>query len=114
MITLTLRTKRVFRAVVRGGLPAGKALRLVLSERTQNDGPRIGIKVGEPKGTDQPVLHEGVPVTWVSAGVLEAHDGCTLDLEIEGFKGLGIGPGLPRAEHEIRSYGHARRETWHH
>ena len=106
MITLTLRTKRVFRTVGRSGLPEGQALRLVLTGRTKDGGPRVGISVGEPKGTDLPVLHEGEPVALVSAGVMKAHDGCVLDLEEEWPKGVGAATGLPYARRETRSYRH--------
>jgi hypothetical protein len=75
VITLTLVTKTVFRTVGRSGLPGGKALRLVL-DGCGEDGPsRVGIMVGEPEGMDQPVIHEGEPVAWISAGVTEATTG---------------------------------------
>jgi hypothetical protein len=75
VVTLTLGTKRVFRNVARSGLPDGKALRLVLAGRTKDGGPRVGIRLGEPRGTDRQVLHEGETVAWVSAGVIEAYAG---------------------------------------
>jgi len=106
VITLTLRTKRVFRTVGRSGLPEGQALRVVLTGRTKAGGPRVTIKVGEPKATDRPVMHEGVPVAWVSSAVMKAHDGCVLDLEEEWPEAVGIATGLPYARRETRSYRH--------
>ena len=106
MITLTLRTKRVFRAVGRSGLPEGQTLRLVLTGHTKDGGPRVGIRVGEPKATDRPVMHEGAPVAWVSAGVMKSHEGCVLDLEEEWPEGVGVATGLPDARREPRSYRH--------
>jgi len=109
---LTLVTKTVFRTVGRSGLPGGKALRLVL-DGCGEDGPsRVGIMVGEPEGMDQPVIHEGEPVAWISAGVTEAYDGCVLDLEAahKGTpKGVGVAFGLPNARRDTRSYGHLPR-----
>ena len=90
MVTLTLGTKRVFRNLARSGLPDGKALRLVLAGRTKDGGPRVGIRLGESRGTDRPVLHEGEAVAWVSAGVMEAYAGGVLSLEKEWPKGAGI------------------------
>jgi hypothetical protein len=40
-----------------------------------------GISVGAPEDTDRAVIHEGEPVTWVSAEVVDAYDGWVLDLE---------------------------------
>jgi len=82
VIALTLGAKRVFRAVGRAALPEGEALRLVLDGRNNEDGgPEVGISVGKPEHTDRAVIHEGEPVAWVSAEVMETHDGCVLDLE---------------------------------
>jgi hypothetical protein len=107
VITLTLRTKRVFRTVVRSGLPEGKALRLVLRRRTKDGGLRVGIKVDEPEYTDLPVFHEGETIAWVSVGVMEACDGHVLDLEEEWPKGADVAVGTSKARRATRSYRHS-------
>jgi hypothetical protein len=92
VIALTLGAKRVFRAVGRAALPDGEALRLVLDGRNNEDGgPEVGsISVGKPEHTDRAVIHEGEPVAWASAEVIETHDGCVLDLERLGCGRVGL------------------------
>ena len=91
MIILTLGAKRVFRAVGRAALPEGEALRLVLDGRNNEEGgPEVSISIGKPKDTDRAVIHEREPVAWVSAGVMEAYDGCVLDLERLGSGRVGL------------------------
>ena len=102
MITLTLQTKRVFQTIGRKGLPEGKSLRLVRAGRTKDGDPRVGITVGEPEVTDRPVIHEGSPVAWVSARVMEAFDGCILALEEEVPEGVGVVTGAPDARRKDR------------
>jgi hypothetical protein len=103
MIALTLGAKRVFRAVRRAALPEGEALRLVLDVRNNEDGgPEVSISVGTPEDTDRAVIHEGEPVAWVSAEVVDVHDECVLDLEQlrPGRAGLRGGWALP-VEHPM-------------
>lgn len=91
MIALTLGAKRVFRAVGRAALPEGEALRLVLDGRNnEHSGIGVGMSVGTPEDTDRAVIHEGEPVAWVSAKVVDAHDGCVLDLEHLGSGRVGL------------------------
>jgi hypothetical protein len=94
VIALTLGAKRVFRAVGRDALPEAEALRLVLDGRNKEDGGiGVSISVGEPKDTDRAVIYEGEPVAWVSTEVVEAHDGCVLDLERLGSGRVGLRAG---------------------
>jgi hypothetical protein len=91
MIALTLGAKRVFRAVGGAALPEGEALRLVLDGRNNEDGgPEVSISVGKPEDTDRALICKGEPVAWVSAGVMEIHDGCVLDLEHLGSGRVGL------------------------
>jgi hypothetical protein len=91
VIALTLGAKRVFRAVGRAALPEAEALRLVLDGRNKEDGGiGVSISVGEPKDTDRAVIYEGEPVAWVSTEVVEAHDGCVLDLKRLGSGRVGL------------------------
>jgi hypothetical protein len=91
VIALTLGAKRVLRAVGRAALPEGEALRLVPDGRNKEDGGiGVSISVGRPEDTDRAVIYEGEPVAWVSAGVMEAHDGCVLDLEHLGSGRVGL------------------------
>jgi hypothetical protein len=91
MIALTLGAKRVFRAVGRAALPEAEALRLVLDgHNNEEGGPEISISIGKPKDTDRAVIHEREPVAWVSTEVVEAHDGCVLDLEHLGSGRVGL------------------------
>ena len=106
MITLTLATKKAFQTVGCKGLPEGKSLRLVRTGRTKDGAPRVGITVGEPKVTDRPVIHEGVPVAWVSSRVMEAYDGCVLGLEDEVPERVGVDSWTPDARRDTRTYGH--------
>ena len=103
VIALTLGAKKVFRAVRRAALPEGEALRLVPDERNNEDGgPEVSISVGTPEDTDRAVIHEREPVAWVSAEVVDVHDGCVLDLEQlgPGRAGLRGGCALP-VEHPM-------------
>jgi hypothetical protein len=91
VIALTLGTKRVFRAVGRAALPEAEALRLVLDgHNNEEGGPEISISIGKPKDTDRAVIHEREPVAWVSTEVVEAHDGCVLDLKRLGSGRVGL------------------------
>ena len=106
MITLTLATKRFFQTFGRNGLSEGKALRLVRAGRTKDGAPRVGITVGEPEVTDQPVIHEGGTVAWVSSRVMEGYDGCVLGLEEEVPEGVSVVSGTPGARRKTRSHRH--------
>jgi hypothetical protein len=91
VIALPLGAKRVFRAVGRAALPERDALRLVLHRRNKDDGgPEVSISVGKAQDTDRAVIHEGEPVAWISAEVVEAHDGWVLDLERLGSGRVGL------------------------
>ena len=106
MITLTMATKKAFQSAGRKGLPEGKALRLVRAGRTKDGDPRVGVTVGEPEVTDRPVIHEGVPVAWVSSRVMVAYDGCVLGLEEELPEGVGVVTGTPDTRQKTRSHRH--------
>jgi hypothetical protein len=103
VIALTLGAKRVLRAVGRAALPEGEALRLVLDGRNKEDGGiGVSISVGRPEDTDGAVIQEGEPVAWVSAEVMEAYDGCVLDLERLGSGRVGLRGGRATpVEHPI-------------
>jgi Fe-S cluster assembly iron-binding protein IscA len=70
---------------------------------TTNDvEPRLAVYIGEPEEGDDPVLHEGESLLYVSRKVSAAFDGCVVDLT-ETPQGLGFAIGPPEAGREARS-----------
>ena len=106
MITLTLRTKRVFRAVGRSGLPFGQPTAPGSDRAHQGRRSSGRYKSRRAQGHGPARDARGAPVAWVSAGVMKSHDGCVLDLEEEWPAGVGVATGLPNAKREPRSYRH--------
>ena len=87
MITVTEEAKRLFQDVEH---PEGMVLRLdpVTDQSTGRLG--IGISIGEPKGDDRVVEHDGEDLPRIVASVSETLDGGVLNL-VETPEGAGIG-----------------------
>ena len=91
MITVTEEAKRLFQE---GEHPEGTVLRLdpVTDQSTGRLG--IGISIGEPKGDDQVVGHDGEDLLRIVASVSETLDGNVLN-PVETPEGAGIGLAPP-------------------
>lgn len=91
MITVTEEAKKIFHDVEP---PDGTVLRLdpVTDQSTGQLG--VGIAIGEPKGNDQVVKHDGEVLLHIDASVSETLDGSLLNL-VETPEGPGIGITTP-------------------
>ena len=87
MITVTEEANRPFQDVEH---PEGTVLRLDPLTDQGTDRLGIGISIGEPRGDDRVVEHDGEDLPRVDASVSETLDGGVLNL-VETPEGAGIG-----------------------
>jgi iron-sulfur cluster assembly protein len=87
MITVTEVAKRLFQDVEH---PEGTVLRLDPVTDQSSGRLGIGISIGEPKGDDRVVEHDGEDLPRIEASVSETLDGGVLNL-VETPEGTGIG-----------------------
>jgi Fe-S cluster assembly iron-binding protein IscA len=96
VIILTEAAKSRFRTLSAEGRPEGAALRLDRAKAcapANGDDPRLAVYLAEPEEGDDPIVHGGEPLLYVSRKVSAAFDGCVVDLkETPGGVGFSIGP----------------------
>jgi Fe-S cluster assembly iron-binding protein IscA len=103
VIILTEAAKMRFREIKPARGSNGEVLRLDRVKATTNgDDSKLAVYIGEPEEGDDPVVHEGESLLYVSRMVSAAFDGCVVDLT-ETPEGLGFAIGPPEAGREARS-----------
>ena len=103
MIILTEAAKMRFREIKPARGSNGEVLRLDRVKATTNgDDSKLAVYIGEPEEGDDPVVHEGESLLYVSRMVSAAFDGCVVDLT-ETPEGLGFAIGPPELGREARS-----------
>jgi Fe-S cluster assembly iron-binding protein IscA len=99
VIIMTEAAKSRFRTLSAEGRPEGAALRLDRAKAcapANGDDPKLAVYLAEPEEGDDPVVHRGEPLLYVSRRVSATFDGCVVDL-METPKGVGFSIGPPEA-----------------
>jgi Fe-S cluster assembly iron-binding protein IscA len=104
VIIMTEAAKRRFRTLRPEERAEGEALRLDRARSSVHEGgePKLAVYLGVPEEGDDPVVHEGEPLLYVSRKVSAAFDGCVVDL-VETPEGVGFSIGPPEAGGHARS-----------